>query len=82
VVSVTLEGLANHFELLEPNQLRFSLEMQESLPGLHSVWLHEDYLTTPSGIEVRTIDPQRIWFQVAPRATPSSAPARQNQSTQ
>jgi diadenylate cyclase len=82
VVRVTLEGLANHFELLKPDELRFSLVMDESLPGLHSVWLQGDDLATPSGIEVRTIDPQRIWFQVVPRTPPPSAPARANSITQ
>jgi diadenylate cyclase len=82
VVSVTLEGPAPHFELLEPDQLRFSLEMQESLSGLHSVWLREEDLSPPSGIEVRTIDPQRIWFQVAERTQPAPTPARANQTSQ
>jgi diadenylate cyclase len=75
-VKVTLEGMANHFELLDVKQLRFSLVMGESLPGLHSVWLRDDDLQTPSGIEVRAIDPQRVWFQVATRAPPPSAPVR------
>jgi diadenylate cyclase len=80
-VQVTLEGMANQFELLDSRQLRFSLVMEESLPGLHSVWLHDGDLQTPSGIEVRAIDPQRVWFQVATRAPPPSAPVRPSPAT-
>lgn len=75
-VRVTLAGRENQFELLDPAQLRFSLSMDESIAGLHSVWLADEDLQTPAGIDVRAIAPQRIWFHVAPRAPPPSAPVR------
>jgi len=75
-VRVTLAGPENQFELLDAAQLRFSPSMDESIAGLHSIWLADEDLESPPGLEVRAITPQRIWFQVAPRAPPPSAPVR------
>ncbi len=73
-VRVRLTGPANHFELLDPKQLRFSLPIQETSPGLHSVWLQDDELNTPTGLEIIAIEPQRVWFQIATRTTPPGKP--------
>lgn len=75
-VRVTIAGPTNQFELLDPEQLRFSLPMEERLAGLHSIWLRDDELTLPSGLEVTAIEPQRVWFQVTTGAAPPARPAR------
>ncbi len=77
-VRVTIAGPANQFDLLEPNQLRFSLPVYERGNGLRSVWLPENALTTPSGLEVGAIEPQRVWFQVNAR---KPSPAKPNTGT-
>ncbi len=73
-VRVRLIGPANHFELFDPQQLRFSLPMHETSPGLHSVWLQDDALKVPGGLEVTSIEPQRVWFQVATRTPNQGKP--------
>jgi diadenylate cyclase len=74
-VRVTLDGPANQFQLLDSEQLRFSLAMEERRPGLHSIWLDAQALQVPSGLEVSAIDPQWVWFQVSRRSPAGSGTA-------
>lgn len=61
---MTLSGSESSFMLLDPSELRVTVDLKDASPGYQAIHLDADNLQHPSNLEVFRIEPRVIWLDL------------------
>lgn len=66
-VVVTFSGRRTDLDLLKPDDLKTSIDLQGMRPGWHRVIIRKEDIKHPSSIDIAQTDPENIQIRIAPK---------------